>query len=99
VARLTKALRLADAAIERGDLKAVQALVSVVNSLDRYHGLNERRSSLARSGSFAVLAPPVAPALPPPALELAHVSLPATGREPDGVPAGEPADDSENVIT
>src|SRR5579863_4276485 len=30
VARLTKALRLADVAIERGDLKAVQALVQVV---------------------------------------------------------------------
>lgn len=30
VARLTKALRFADAALERGDLKAVRALVEVV---------------------------------------------------------------------
>jgi hypothetical protein len=97
VARLAKALRLADAAIERGDLKAVQALVKVVSSLDRYHGLNQRLSSHARPGSFAVLAPPVAPALPPPALDLARISPPAAGREPDGAPAGGPADDSENV--
>jgi hypothetical protein len=54
-------------------------------------------SSRATPGSFAVLAPPVAPALPPPALELAHLSPPAPGREPDGAPAGETADDSENV--
>ncbi len=39
VARLTTALRIADIALERGDLKAVQALVKVVDSLDRYHGL------------------------------------------------------------
>jgi hypothetical protein len=96
VARLAKALRLADAAMERGDLKAVQALVKVVSSLDRYHGLNWSNNR-ARPGSFAVLAPPVAPALPPPALELAHLSPAAAGREPDGAPAGEPADDSENV--
>ena len=39
VARLTKALRFADAALERGDLKAVRALVTVVSAMDRYHGL------------------------------------------------------------
>jgi hypothetical protein len=88
VARLTKALRLADVAIERGDLKAVQALVKIVNSLDRYHGLNWRSNSQARPGSFAVLAPPAAPALPPPALELAHLAPPAVCSEPDGVPSG-----------
>jgi hypothetical protein len=97
VARLTKALRLADAAIESGDLKAVQALVKVVNSLDRYHGLNEGSNRQARPGSFAALAPPAAPALPPPALELAHLPAPGIEPEPDSAPAGEPADDSENV--
>jgi hypothetical protein len=90
VARLTKALRLADVAIERADLKAVQALVKVVNSLDRYHGLNGRPSSRARPGSFAAFAPPVAPALAPPALELARLAAPAAGPEP-------PVDDSEDV--
>jgi hypothetical protein len=97
VARLTKALRLADVAIERGDLKAVQALVKIVNSLGRYHGLNRRSNSQARPGSFAVLAPPAAPALPPPALELVHLAPPAACSEPDGVPSGEPADETENL--
>jgi hypothetical protein len=73
-------MRLADVAIERGDLKAVQALVKVVTSIDRYHGLNRRPNSHARPSSFAVLAPPLAPALPPPALELAHLSPPAASR-------------------
>ena len=41
VARLTKALRFADAALERGDLKAVRALVTVVSAMDRYHGLRD----------------------------------------------------------
>ncbi len=49
VARLTKALRLADAAIEQGDLKAVQTLVQIVKSLDRYHGLS-RIEDPAKSG-------------------------------------------------
>ncbi len=43
VARLTKALRFADAALERGDLKAVRALVTVVAAMDRYHGCANRR--------------------------------------------------------
>ncbi|HSV00002.1 MAG TPA: hypothetical protein VLI91_07830 [Roseiarcus sp.] len=47
VARLTKALRLADVAIEQGDLKAVLTLVQVVKSLDRYHGLNRRSPAQA----------------------------------------------------
>jgi hypothetical protein len=59
-----------------GDLKAARALVKVVVSLDCHHGLNGRPNSRARPGSFAVLAPLVAPALPPPALELAHRSCP-----------------------
>jgi len=41
VARLTKALRFADAALERGELKAVRALVEIVSAMDRYHGLSD----------------------------------------------------------
>jgi len=92
VARLNKALRLTDDAIERGDLTAVKALVSVVHSLDRYHGLNQASPSCA-NGPFAALAPPASRALPPPALEL--LSAPAAEPEPDG--ALTLADDSENV--
>jgi AraC-like DNA-binding protein len=57
VARLTKAVRLADAAIEAGDLKAVGALIKVVRELDRYHGL----AALA-----AASLPAPAEMLPPP---------------------------------
>ncbi|HEY5204623.1 MAG TPA: hypothetical protein VIJ63_08500 [Roseiarcus sp.] len=90
VARLTKALRLADVAIERGDLKAVQALVRVVKSLDRYHGLSGLEGP-AKDRALAAPAPPVA-ALPPPPLGLTHVP-PETEPEPeDGR-----ADDSEIV--
>ena len=88
VARLTKALRLADVAIERGDLKAVQALVTVVKSLDRYHGLNCLEDP-AKAGSLTAPAPPFA-ALPPPPLGLTHVR-PETEPEPED----EGADDSE----
>ena len=88
VARLTKALRLTDVAIERGDLKAVRALVQVVKSLDRYHGLSGFNDPVGPRSS-AVHASPIA-ALPPPPLGLTHVPL-----EPE--PAGGPADDSEIV--
>ena len=60
VARLTKALRFADAALERGDLKAVQALVQVVTAMDRYHGLSEAlrdRASPNPSGPLELQAP------------------------------------------
>lgn len=51
MARLSKALRLADDAIERGDLAGVDPLVKLVGALDRYHGL-------------ACAAPPTAPVEP-----------------------------------
>jgi len=86
VARLTKALRLADVAIERGDLKAVQALVQVVKSLDRYHGLSSLEEP-AKAGSLTVPAPPLA-ALLPPRLGLTHVRSEAEP-EPEGAPADE----------
>ena len=62
VARLTKALRFADAALERGDLKAVRALVTVVSAMDRYHGLmdppGDRSSSSHRTRSTSTLRRP-----------------------------------------
>jgi transposase-like protein len=51
VARVEKALLAADAAIERGDVKAVSQYLKAVAALDRYHGLALERIpfSLARS--------------------------------------------------
>ena len=53
VARIEKALMTADAAIERGDVKAVSQYLKAVAALDRYHGL------------AAALAPPRALAAAP----------------------------------
>jgi hypothetical protein len=75
VARLTKALRFADAALERGDLKAVRALVQVVAAMDRYHGLSQPsgdRAGLGLPGPFELQAS--APAPPP--LQLSHAVSP-----------------------
>ncbi len=55
VARLVKALRLAEAAIELGELKAVATYLRIVAALDRYHEL--------AAGSPP---PPRRPAEPPP---------------------------------
>jgi hypothetical protein len=71
VARLTKALRLADASIERGELKAVGPMMRLVAALDRYHGLGpgSAPSRPAASEPPAALAPPpLALPAPPPAL-------------------------------
>jgi hypothetical protein len=76
VARLTKALRFADAALERGDLKAVKALVTVVAAMDRYHGLKaaEGQSSCSPPDALDLL-----PSRPPtlPTLRLSHAVSPA----------------------
>ncbi len=48
VARLTKELRVADAGLDRGELRAVGPLLKVVAALDRYHGLKARSARLAR---------------------------------------------------
>jgi hypothetical protein len=74
VARIEKALVAADAALERGDLKAVSPYLKVVAALDRYHGL------------AAALAPPApeAPRLPAPAppLALTHAGPPPDPDDP-----------------
>ena len=83
VARLAKALRLADASIERGDLKAVGPLVRLVAALDRYHGLG-RASTQRAPAAGAPLPPAEAPplALPAPPLALAHARPPLDGEPP-----------------
>jgi DNA-binding CsgD family transcriptional regulator len=48
VARLTKALRLADASVERGELKALAPFLKLVAALDRYHGLAPGASAAPR---------------------------------------------------
>ena len=76
VARLTKALRYADAALERGDLKAVRALVTLVTAMDRYHGLRTFREPAGSGHPDALDFHFSAPALPPP-LSLSHAGSPA----------------------
>jgi hypothetical protein len=77
VARLTKALRFADAALERGDLKAVRALVTVVTAMDRYHGLKHLTADQPSSSPSDALVPAFStpPALP--TLRLSHAVSPA----------------------
>jgi hypothetical protein len=69
VARLTKALRLADALVDRGDLRAVGPVVKLVAALDRYHGLG--RLSRLTATPLAIAPPPEMASLPQPAPPLA----------------------------
>ena len=64
VARLVKALRLAEAAIELGELKAVAVYLRIVAALDRYHELAAGSPPPLRSTK----APPRALPTPPQAL-------------------------------
>ena len=65
VARLVKALRLAEAAIELGELKAVGAYLPVIAALDRYHELAAGDSTPRRNTEAP---PPLALPTPPRAL-------------------------------
>ena len=56
VARLTKALRLADASIERGELKAIKPYMRLIAALDRYHGLGT--ASARRAPATGATLPP-----------------------------------------
>jgi hypothetical protein len=80
VARLVKALRLAEAAIELGELKAVATYLRVVAALDRYHELAAGSPPPPRRRSTE--APPLALPTPPKALTFA---APPAGDEPDTV--------------
>jgi transposase-like protein len=79
VARIEKVLLAVDAAIERGDVRAVSPYLKVVAALDRYHGL------------AAALAPPepasapIEARLPAPAapLALTHAAAPPAADEAD----------------
>ena len=72
VARIEKALLAADAAIERGDVRAVSQYLKVVAALDRYHGL------AAALAPPELPPPPAAPRLPAaaPPLALTHAAPP-----------------------
>jgi hypothetical protein len=67
VARLVKALRLAEAAVELGELKAVATYLRIVAALDRYHELAAGTPPPRRS----IEAPPLALPIPPRALTFA----------------------------
>jgi hypothetical protein len=77
VARLNKALHLADEAIDRGELKAIGHMVKVVTALDRYHGLPALSWAAPPAPVIAPPAPPLrltraAPPLATPALNAAE---------------------------
>jgi DNA-binding CsgD family transcriptional regulator len=61
VARLIKALRLAEAAVELGELKAVATYLRIVAALDRYHELAAGAPPPRRTTKAAPLALPTAP--------------------------------------
>jgi hypothetical protein len=65
VARLTKALALADLKLEEGDIRAFGPFIRLVAELDRYHGLEAPNIArrLARA-EYALTAPPPPLALP-----------------------------------
>jgi hypothetical protein len=61
VARLAKALRLAEAAIELGELKAVGTYLRVIAALDRYHELPSSNPPHRPAGAPPLLALPTPP--------------------------------------
>ncbi len=77
VARIEKALLAADAAIERGDVRAVSQYLKVVAALDRYHGL---AVALAPPEPASPDAQPRLPAAAPP-LALTHATPPLAAEE------------------
>jgi DNA-binding CsgD family transcriptional regulator len=91
VARLAKALRLAEAAVELGELKAVATYLRVVAALDRYHELAAGTPPPRRAPE----APPLALPAPPKALTFA---APPAGDELSTVgEMSDPADDVQQL--
>jgi hypothetical protein len=75
VARLTKVVRVADAGLDRGELRAIGPMIKAVKELDRYHGL--------RAYSHAALPAPRAARverLPPSPRRLAPAAAPLARR-------------------
>jgi DNA-binding CsgD family transcriptional regulator len=88
VARLAKALRLAEAAVELGELKAIATYLRVVAALDRYHELAAGTPPPRRAPE----APPLALPAPPKALTFA---APPAGDELSTV--GEMSDTGDDI--
>ena len=89
LARIEKALLLVDAAIERGELRAVSPYLKTVAALDRYHGL---AAALAPPEPASAPAQPRLSAAAPP-LALTHA---APLSEPDAADATAPAERAQN---
>ena len=79
VARIEKALLAADAAIERGEVRAVSQYLKAVAALDRYHGL---AAALAAPAPASTLAEARLPAAAAP-LALTHAAPPLDVDEAD----------------
>ena len=79
VARIEKALLAADAAIERGEVRAVSQYLKAVAALDRYHGL---AAALAAPAPASTLAEGRLPAAAAP-LALTHAAPPLDVDEAD----------------
>lgn len=91
VARLVKALRLAEAAIELGELKAVATYLRVVAALDRYHEFAAGSPPTRRSSE----PPPLALPTPPKALTFTATPIndaPFSVAETADAAEGSPAD-------
>jgi hypothetical protein len=69
VARLNKVVRVADAGLDRGELRAIAPMIKAVKALDRYHGLG--------AYSRAALLAPRAARLPPCPLRLSRAAAPS----------------------
>jgi hypothetical protein len=87
VARLVKALKLAEAAVELGELKAVATYLRVVAALDRYHEL----AAGPPPPRQALKAPPLALPAPPKGLTFA---APPAG---DDSSVGEMSDSASDI--
>jgi DNA-binding CsgD family transcriptional regulator len=61
VLRLTKAMRVVDHNLEKGDLKAVEPMLKVIAQLDKYHALSRPAPA---PPPLALAAPPLALAAP-----------------------------------
>lgn len=84
LARLNKALRVADGALDRGNLKAVGPMIRLVAALDRYHGLRGPGARLAVAAE--PISAPVTPAFlarPAPALAAPGVAYADSERGTD----------------
>ena len=72
VLRLTKAMRVVDLNLEKGDLKAVEPLLKVIAQLDKYHALS--RPAPASPPLALPPRPPLALAAPPAPLRPQSIS-------------------------